>query len=164
MLLPTIGLLRAEPQQHPCPAHRLRQHAYRLTPPSLHEVQHSLLAPLPELPFGPRLTQPTLAQCPRQVSLPLSARCPRQHLPGADTYQRFRSLPDELVEVSEQLWQLAKMILCAAPDTLESWTLTHCDDLVQGCLDQLLTTLRTRAAREAAGKCADYFERNRAQC
>ena len=82
----------------------------------------------------------------------------------ADACQHFRSLPDQLVEISEQLSQLGKVTFCEAPDTLESRTLTRCDNLEQGCLDQLLTTLRTHAAREAAGKCADYFERNRTQC
>lgn len=42
-------------------------------------------------------------------------------------------------------------------------TLPVCADL-GNISQQLLTTLRNHAAREAAGKCADYFERNRAQC
>ena len=80
-----------------------------------------------------------------------------------DAYQRIRSLPDELVEVNEQLWQLAKVIFCEPPATLESWTLTRCDDPEQGCLEEVETTLRTYAARKASGKCADHIERSRAR-
>ena len=61
----------------------------------------------------------------------------------------------------EHLWDVAKALFRDDREAVETWALARCDGLEQGRLDGLLATLRAPADCEAAGKCADYIERNR---
>ena len=61
----------------------------------------------------------------------------------------------------EHLWDVAKALFREDKAALETWARARCDDLEQGRLDGLLATLRAHADCEAAGKCADYIDRNR---
>lgn len=67
----------------------------------------------------------------------------------------------DLWHAKEHLWDVAKALFREDKDALETWARARCDDLEQGRLDGLLATLRAHADCEAAGKCADYIDRNR---
>ena len=61
----------------------------------------------------------------------------------------------------EHPWDVAKALFRDDREAVETWARARCDDLKQGRLDGLLATLRAHANCEAAGKCADYIDRNR---
>ena len=57
---------------------------------------------------------------------------------------------------------MAKALFPHHKPTRDNWAEARCDDLEQGRLEGLLTTLRTHADNcEAARKCANYIDTNR---
>ena len=68
----------------------------------------------------------------------------------------------DLFHAKEHLHDVSKALFPADPDRARLWADVRCDELDDGCLDDVLGVLRSHATDcEQATHCAEYIERNR---
>ena len=68
----------------------------------------------------------------------------------------------DLFHAKEHLHDVSKALYPAAGQHARLWADVRCDELEDGCTDEVLAALRSHAGTcEPAAQCADYIERNR---
>ena len=68
----------------------------------------------------------------------------------------------DLFHAKQHLHDVSKALFPADPGRARLWADVRCDELDDGCLDDVLAVLRSHASDcEQAAHCADYIERNR---
>ncbi len=70
----------------------------------------------------------------------------------------------DLFHAKEHLHAVSKALFQADPDRARLWADVRCDELDDGCLNDVLAILRSHAGDcQQAAQCADYIEHNRAR-
>ncbi len=69
----------------------------------------------------------------------------------------------DLFHAKEHLHTVSKALFPDQPEHARLWADVRCDELDDGCLDDVLAILRSHADCSAATQCADYIENNRAR-